>query len=266
VGPLAQYDHDDGASIIGGFVYRGSHLPGLDGMYVFGDFGGFGGVPGRLFYLDPDEVSPQIYEFRIGVNDDPLATSLIGFGQDADGEMYVLLDNGDVNFLTNVWADFDHDGDADVDDLNALLLAGDLVAGVAAPPADTGFDGTGDGTIDTDDLNQWLMDAATINGEPSAYLRGDTELDRDVDISDFNALATNFDPGGVNFAINTWGLGDFDGDGDIDITDFNTLASNFQPSGYDGAAGAEGVTFAPEPASAALLALGGLLMLVRRKR
>ena len=29
-----------------------------------------------------------------------------------------------------------------------------------------------------------------------------------------------------------WNEGNFDGDGDIDITDFNLLASNFSPDGY----------------------------------
>ena len=32
-----QYDHGDGISITGGFVYRGSGIPELFGKYVFGD-------------------------------------------------------------------------------------------------------------------------------------------------------------------------------------------------------------------------------------
>lgn len=35
----ATYSHDDGScSITGGFVYRGSAMPDLDGWYVYGDF------------------------------------------------------------------------------------------------------------------------------------------------------------------------------------------------------------------------------------
>jgi len=37
VSPIAQYDHDDGTAIVGGYVYRGSAIPELVGKYVFGD-------------------------------------------------------------------------------------------------------------------------------------------------------------------------------------------------------------------------------------
>ena len=37
------------------------------------------------------------------------------------------------------------------------------------------------------------------------------------------------------FAEN-WHHGNFDGDGDIDITDFNALSSNFAPGGYSASA------------------------------
>ena len=47
--PLAAYDHDDGAAIAGGFVYRGSLIPELYGLYLFGDIRN-----GRIFFFDPD--------------------------------------------------------------------------------------------------------------------------------------------------------------------------------------------------------------------
>ena len=46
VAPFAQYDHHDGSSITGGYVYHGP-LAVLRGKYVFGDM-----VNGRLFFLD----------------------------------------------------------------------------------------------------------------------------------------------------------------------------------------------------------------------
>lgn len=91
--PLAEYSHDDGIAVIGGFVYRGSAVLALPGKYVFGDLTGPGTVSGRLFYLD-DLNSGTIKEFRIGNDERPLGLLLKGFGQDANGELYVL---GDTN-------------------------------------------------------------------------------------------------------------------------------------------------------------------------
>ena len=78
-------------------------------------------------------------------------------------------------------------------------------------------------------------------------MRGNTELDRDVDITDFNALAANF---GSRGAWPLWHEGNFDGDRDIDITDFDILAANFASEGY-GASNA-----IPEPSSFILCVFG----------
>ncbi len=82
--PVAEYDHGDGIAVIGGFVYRGSAFPELQGKYVFGDFSG------RLFWLDADGDLSQIFEFLLGDTDDPLGKFLLGFGEDENGEIYVL--------------------------------------------------------------------------------------------------------------------------------------------------------------------------------
>lgn len=87
IDPIAQYDHDDGLAIIGGFVYRGSAFPALQGRYVFGDWGSFGAPSGRLFYLDTGDV---IREFVLGLNDRPLGHWVKGFGEGPDGELYVF--------------------------------------------------------------------------------------------------------------------------------------------------------------------------------
>ncbi|MHC4510256.1 MAG: PQQ-dependent sugar dehydrogenase [Planctomycetota bacterium] len=53
IDPVAQYDHDEGITVIGGFIYRGSAIPELWGKYVFGDFSsGFFLADGRLLYAD----------------------------------------------------------------------------------------------------------------------------------------------------------------------------------------------------------------------
>jgi glucose/arabinose dehydrogenase len=86
--PILQYDHDEGISIIGGYVYRGNAIPELQGKYVFGDFSkAFVPPSGRLFYADL--ATGEIREFILGSNDAPLGLYIKGMGIDADGEIYV---------------------------------------------------------------------------------------------------------------------------------------------------------------------------------
>lgn len=92
IDPVLEYDHDEGISIIGGFVYYGDALPELQGKYVFGDFSlGFFSPNGRLFYGDLE--SGLIEEFIIGLDDRDLGLFVKGFGEDADGEIYLLADS-----------------------------------------------------------------------------------------------------------------------------------------------------------------------------
>jgi MYXO-CTERM domain-containing protein len=85
--PVLQYDHSDGISVIGGFVYRGSALPNLFGKYIFGEF------IGRLFAGDLDDGTIEelnvIGDLGSGVYSD-LGMNIKGFGVDDDGELYIL--------------------------------------------------------------------------------------------------------------------------------------------------------------------------------
>ncbi len=93
VDPIAQYDHDEGIAIVGGFVARGDAAPALRGRYVFGDFGSFGGAAGRVFALDESDT---IAELDLG---GLLAErSVLGFGQDAAGDVYVLANETGTPF------------------------------------------------------------------------------------------------------------------------------------------------------------------------
>lgn len=86
IDPVLQYDHDDGISIIGGFIYNGLMIPELQGKYVFGDFSlSFSSPSGRLFYADLE--TGEIAEFLMGQS---LGLFLKGFGEDADGELYII--------------------------------------------------------------------------------------------------------------------------------------------------------------------------------
>jgi glucose/arabinose dehydrogenase len=81
-----------GIAIIGGFVYRGSALPGLVGKYIFGMLSSTGKADGQVFSSTPGTGS-GMWAF------DPLAlksftpnlgTFLKSFGQDQSGEIYLL--------------------------------------------------------------------------------------------------------------------------------------------------------------------------------
>ena len=137
-----------------------------------------------------------------------------------------------------------------------MFNTGDLLTGVAFQSWETTdrYDLSDNDILDAADITEWLSQAATFNGYSSPYLRGDTDLDRDIDLTDYNSLATNFDPLGA-YGPHLWQDGNSDGDDDIDLTDYNALASNFQPLGYGAAA-------VPEPASLCLL-LTALLVLAR---
>ncbi len=93
IDPIAQYDHDEGLAIIGGFVYRGSAVPSLRGRYVFGEFAQTFGNDGRLFFLQGGTVR----EFRLAGQRE-LGLSLLGMGQDAAGELYVLANGTGTPF------------------------------------------------------------------------------------------------------------------------------------------------------------------------
>jgi glucose/arabinose dehydrogenase len=87
--PVAQYDHDDGLSVIGGHMYYGTGVPQLRALYVFGDFSrGFRNPDGRLFVADL--LSGHIEELLIGEDAHNLNLYVKGIGQDRDGEIYIL--------------------------------------------------------------------------------------------------------------------------------------------------------------------------------
>lgn len=137
--------------------------------------------------------------------------------------------------------DFSNNGICNVRDINLMYAEGNLAEGVAVL-IDNDRDLTHDQIINAADINRWLVQAAESNGYGTRYLRGDTDdlgknydAVRDVDITDFNNLATNFGSmeDGTRLERPFWHEGNFDGDFDIDITDFNYLAGNFAPNGYN---------------------------------
>jgi uncharacterized protein (TIGR03118 family) len=103
-GPLGtlEYDHNEGISITGGFVYRGKAIPALYGKYIFGDLA-LKTQPvradGRIFYADLQAGTMNAFPlFQFGGSAIlPNGLTVHGFGQDADGELYALLTSTPAN-------------------------------------------------------------------------------------------------------------------------------------------------------------------------
>lgn len=97
--PVAEFDHDEGFAGLGGFVYRGSAVPELNGKYIFGDL-----VRGRIFYTEEaDMVAEQqratIRELTLFDTNGTEKTMRdfagsnradLRFGADAQNELYFL--------------------------------------------------------------------------------------------------------------------------------------------------------------------------------
>jgi glucose/arabinose dehydrogenase len=83
------YGRNEGCAVIGGPVYRGDAIPELTGTYLFGDHC-LGWIHGLL--LD----GRSIIEYHDWTDDLGAVTSLVSFGTDGAGEVYVLQRGGRV--------------------------------------------------------------------------------------------------------------------------------------------------------------------------
>jgi glucose/arabinose dehydrogenase len=84
--PIFEYSHDDGCSITGGYVYRGTAIPALQGAYLFADYCGQGI---RAIVTKGDTVvASRSFDLPVA--------QVQSFGEDADGELYVLPADGPV--------------------------------------------------------------------------------------------------------------------------------------------------------------------------
>jgi glucose/arabinose dehydrogenase len=82
--PLLDYDHTGGAcSITGGYVYRGSAIPALDGHYFYSDY--CAGFLKSFRYSSGAAVDQRDWGLTM--------TSVESFGKDASGELYVMSGN-----------------------------------------------------------------------------------------------------------------------------------------------------------------------------
>jgi glucose/arabinose dehydrogenase len=91
--PIHEYDHSQGCSVTGGYVYRGCKMPDLRGTYFYGDFcsafvRSFRVVGGSA--VDHQDRTAELESS--GVSIDQIAS----FGEDARGELYIADLGGEV--------------------------------------------------------------------------------------------------------------------------------------------------------------------------
>jgi glucose/arabinose dehydrogenase len=86
VQPVAEYSHDSGCSVAGGYVYRGKKVASARGRYFYGDY-----CSGRVWSLrhaGGKATQVRVEPFRVA--------SLSSFGEDAAGELYAVSLDGVV--------------------------------------------------------------------------------------------------------------------------------------------------------------------------
>lgn len=91
--PVFEYPHSVGKSITGGYVYRGSRLPELQGVYVVGDF-----ETGRLWGVREQEGKAVEVAELIDLSSNPLL-NIAAFGEDPSAELYILAFDGQIHRL-----------------------------------------------------------------------------------------------------------------------------------------------------------------------
>jgi hypothetical protein len=93
----------EGSAIVGGFVYRGRRVDALKGSYVFGDYSRVFAAPqGRLFVLQDTPCSGTskcVAELAIEGSAN-LGWAVLGFAEDARGELYLLANRSGVTVNT----------------------------------------------------------------------------------------------------------------------------------------------------------------------
>jgi glucose/arabinose dehydrogenase len=88
--PVLEYDHSEGCSVTGGVVYRGCRLPGYQGTYFYSDYCSH---IVRSFRLDGGRATdPRDWTVALGRGLDRPTS----FGVDADGEAYIVDQDGEI--------------------------------------------------------------------------------------------------------------------------------------------------------------------------
>jgi glucose/arabinose dehydrogenase len=84
--PVAEYPHWEGCSITGGRVYRGKALPALAGRYFYADY-----CTGLLrSFVWTSGAVREHWDWKAAIDSQGVLTQVSSFGDDHDGELYVV--------------------------------------------------------------------------------------------------------------------------------------------------------------------------------
>ena len=152
VDPIQVYSHSLGFSITGGYVYRGSKIPSLDGTYFYAEFG-----TNRIWSFKYDGTTLTDFTERTSELDPAVGSisNIASFGEDDNGEMYIVELGGEIWRI-----------EQDCSAINYCQANANSTGG----PANIGFGGS----LDVSDNNFTLI-ATNIPQGQFAYMIAGTE-------------------------------------------------------------------------------------------
>lgn len=111
--PIYEYDHNGGhAAVIGGYVYRGEAIDGLQGTYFFADLSNRTITSFRL--SESGEITELTDRSAELMSPTGISSGVSSFGEDGFGNLYIVSINGKVGMITAI----------PEPEIHALMLAG----------------------------------------------------------------------------------------------------------------------------------------------
>lgn len=186
----------ESTNIVGGFVYHGTGIPGLQGKYVFADVGeNNGGQPTNvveLYYGDPNTSTAssrdQMFRFNLELPDGvSLPDRIWSIAEDDAGELYLLVGPDRLDLFNRTPGETD--GGiwklvAPADPLNQL--AGDV-------NQDGVVNGNGSGPATSDDVTAFIAGWKSVGWTSNfdRFTHGDMNFDGRTDLLDWYMLSQN---------------------------------------------------------------------------